>query len=432
MIATAPNRSCFSTSHSEQPSPRANLLAGAAAAAPPPLLIGGTETQPGFAKQDTASGRLVTLDWIRCTLDRHRLDDVLRLLESVFQVESFTHKRGMWFFKHRLVADGVPVMVLFDALSPEEARDCWEPVMSRDEYHSSANGEIPYLTLDDDVESDDDVKPYICVDVAGSALAGLTVAARFALLMQFCDWSAKFTRLDVAIDERGGMAFDLIGLMADSVEAGELCVLRKSSRVISRAREEVSGDTLYLGSRESPVFVRVYDKGLEMGNATMGQHVRFEVEYKDSHAHAFAYSLAHSRPVDESGDRCEHDTVTVCKLAHDLALSSVDFRENNGRSELSRRPRVGWWEEFRAGADDLSLDVPPRGESTLDSYVKWMCEAVIPTLIRIKHQTGQSVDDLCRAMIERAELPAPAEFIVSQRVYDWLHRDDPVDEVIPI
>lgn len=40
------------------------------------------------------------------------------------------------------------------------------------------------------------------------------------------------------------------------------------------------GDTLYLGSRQSPQYGRIYDKGIESGHAPKGHLWRYEVEYK--------------------------------------------------------------------------------------------------------------------------------------------------------
>lgn len=45
-----------------------------------------------------------------------------------------------------------------------------------------------------------------------------------------------------------------------------------------------SGDTLYLGSRKSTIFFRIYDKGRESGDEQYAGQVRFEIEYHGERA----------------------------------------------------------------------------------------------------------------------------------------------------
>ena len=58
-----------------------------------------------------------------------------------------------------------------------------------------------------------------------------------------------------------------------------------------------TGDTLYCGSRTSPTFGRLYDKGLQTGAAVAGRWFRYEVEYKGHVAQQVAKE-AHVQPVD--------------------------------------------------------------------------------------------------------------------------------------
>lgn len=58
----------------------------------------------------------------------------------------------------------------------------------------------------------------------------------------------------------------------------------KSSRIVSSD----GGETLYIGSRNSEQFGRLYDKGKHTGKADKGLWYRYEVEYKRSMAKAAA------------------------------------------------------------------------------------------------------------------------------------------------
>lgn len=54
----------------------------------------------------------------------------------------------------------------------------------------------------------------------------------------------------------------------------------KKSHKFSRFTGGGGGETLYLGSRQSPQYGRLYDKGIQSGQAPVGELWRMEVEYK--------------------------------------------------------------------------------------------------------------------------------------------------------
>jgi len=53
--------------------------------------------------------------------------------------------------------------------------------------------------------------------------------------------------------------------------------------------------TLYSGSRSSEVFMRIYDKGIESGEARFRNHLRYEIEFKGNRARARSSHLAASQ-----------------------------------------------------------------------------------------------------------------------------------------
>jgi hypothetical protein len=91
------------------------------------------------------------------------------------------------------------------------------------------------------------------------------------------------SRLDVALDFREGPDFfnDMAEWLIDYASKNRLTVSYAGDW-----SQGVSGRTLYVGSRKSPVFVRLYEKGLEQlkrGNSSAPvDWVRFEAEIKPS------------------------------------------------------------------------------------------------------------------------------------------------------
>lgn len=106
---------------------------------------------------------------------------------------------------------------------------------------------------------------------------------RHALSLQ----RVNVTRLDFAIDVVDGFSPQEF---QDRFERGEIQSSAKKITVIE-SREEGSslGKTVYLGSRKSERFLRVYDKGLETGKG--GSWTRIEIELKQGVATAVARAM---------------------------------------------------------------------------------------------------------------------------------------------
>lgn len=70
-------------------------------------------------------------------------------------------------------------------------------------------------------------------------------------------------------------------------------------RKIALIKAHPAGQTLYIGSRQSDTFLRLYDKGAENGSDTSGKTWRYEVEYKNDRAREVSNMLnRHSSPHD--------------------------------------------------------------------------------------------------------------------------------------
>jgi hypothetical protein len=96
------------------------------------------------------------------------------------------------------------------------------------------------------------------------------------------------TRVDICIDWVG-CGIDLVGSILASCHAGELCGLRTwkdgTEHVIGGLDR---GRAVRLGSRESEVFARAYDKGVQTRSAPAGHWERLEAEFKGARASAAA------------------------------------------------------------------------------------------------------------------------------------------------
>jgi len=124
--------------------------------------------------------------------------------------------------------------------------------------------------------------------ISGTALRELLTRSGLSqreILRQLSDLEGRFTRLDIAKDVRG-ISIDLDGVYK-AISAGKT---KGTARSFSQMHSPNGGNTIYVGSRESERFVRIYDKAAQMG--LIGeQWKRFEIECKGMVARAMANVL---------------------------------------------------------------------------------------------------------------------------------------------
>lgn len=166
---------------------------------------------------------------------------------------------------------------------------------------------------------------------------------------------ARFTRVDVALDDYDSRLF--VGRTWDAMQAGDWVTrFRSYSRIQSVDRYDATrnGDTVYIGSRSSEAFVRVYDKAAESGDLS-GHWVRLEFEFKGPRA-------------DEVAGRIARETINLRSLIYYY----IDFKHRmDGVKTPKNWPTADWWAEFIApmGKDRLYF---PQYEKGLEEIEAWL------------------------------------------------------------
>lgn len=221
------------------------------------------------------------------------------------------------------------------------------------------------------------------------------------LLVEFIadlrELGARITRLDVAVDFHDVDGVGLIAQAHSACERFELCRARQwEMRQPRLAHGDSLGATLYMGTRGkdgSGRYVRVYDKGLETGEAPAGQWERWEVEFsKDCADQAAAQIVAAWRSGlgDSSG--------AWARCAAGLAFGAVDFRvfletDSGDLVRLSRRPVAQWWADLLQHLPVIVVRAR-RQLSTLKGYASWVVRAAASRLVRLQRRTGMLLEDI--------------------------------------
>ncbi|MEG5044619.1 replication initiation factor domain-containing protein [Microcoleus sp. B4-C1] len=175
------------------------------------------------------------------------------------------------------------------------------------------------------------------VDLNGSTLAGVTFD-KIAALLAFCQFEEEFVanRIDIALDfpvqtPRLSRRYWEV-FLADNLLVGYRAVKR-----ISNSGNNRPGTTVYLGSRESERFVRIYDKNIDGID-----YDRLEIEFKRTRAEWIMQEMV-SCPVDE-----------LPKFLNGVVCGQINFSRQREDIEFFKDYKYG---SISVPAPSLHLDI---------------------------------------------------------------------------
>lgn len=178
--------------------------------------------------------------------------------------------------------------------------------------------------------------------------AGLVLALALNL-------AVKVTRIDLAVD---GAAFTP-EMAYKAFKGGQRRGLARRWRWM----ESEEGSTLYIGSRQSKRFMRIYDRrGV----------TRVEVELKEE-----AAGIAFQRVVDGVG-------ATLGAEAIGWVRSICDFVDRSADANVSRCPLLDWWAAFVGGAEKLRVRLGGTVRATLERTRRWLTKQVSAVLATVE------------------------------------------------
>jgi hypothetical protein len=170
----------------------------------------------------------------------------------------------------------------------------------------------------------------------------------------------KCTRLDICRDWIGEPS-DFISRVTAACHSGWLRSARSFQPVITYQDDTntKTGEGIYLGSKASPLFVRLYDKGLEQAAFALGQWLRYEAQLRDDKAHEAACMILSVEAIEDAKP-----------IMLSLLAGSADFREGPREVKPSRLPVPEFWRERWAGLDAVKLRMAP-DVAELDTWLEW-------------------------------------------------------------
>ncbi len=224
------------------------------------------------------------------------------------------------------------------------------------------------------------------------------------LFFDFICYNAKFTRLDVAIDDFQG--YFTIGSIERKVKDRLLTSKFKKARTMETILIESGkgeGKTIYFGSSQSSIQVRMYEKNHEQagkGNDTDNQvWNRTEVQARDDRAQKIAEMIMLS----------EEDEKTVGEIVAGILKYYLRFLVKGKDKNRSRWKTAPFWDKFLGGVEALRLaEVAP--DRTVEKTVNWISNQVAPSLAVMFEAFDGDVDLLMRFIKEGKERLTDKEY----------------------
>lgn len=201
----------------------------------------------------------------------------------------------------------------------------------------------------------------IHVDASSSALAWATDI----LYIPTIQGNVKYTRIDIACDILDDDFYNIISINTKSHNFKTKW--RKWSEIKSydTSSNYIIGRTIYFGSRTSSVFMRIYDKALEKKEDK--DWTRIELEIKSKAAHNLAMMI-NAYPLD--------------KLFFLILNNYIDFIDRNASSNISRCPRLEFWNEFINTNESVTI-APKKEEQNISKTYSWLLKQVSKSLAKI-------------------------------------------------
>jgi phage replication initiation protein len=213
------------------------------------------------------------------------------------------------------------------------------------------------------------------VDLSGGLVAQWLPEKVRAVLQWVLNKNGHLTRLDCALDDR--VRSVSLTTIKDAVAAGQ-CVTRAKcwQKTWSGLIHEgtATGETVYLGSRQSQTLLRIYDKRLQMQAQERPDWqeygIRWELELKQDRAQLCGQMLSYL------------DDTLWLEFIVGVLRSHVDFRDTQrGEDEeyRYRAPLLDWWATLTDGFRKSRLVVEKQPQ-TLAEVKSWLHQSVGPLL----------------------------------------------------
>lgn len=230
-------------------------------------------------------------------------------------------------------------------------------------------------------------------------------------------YSYNITRLDLAYDDHVGL-LDIFQIRKD-IEGRCYTSKSKYAECVWSDNQEtdIRGLTCQVGSDQSAVKIRIYDKAAERG--FKDRHwIRCELQLRDDRAYAAASEIT--------------ELMDIGKTVAGILRNYLVFREPSQDTNKSRWPVAEYWQKVLEDMEKISLWISPGEPYNFDNTEHWLCKQYGQAIVVLDqlHDPDYLVEK-CKEMFPLREL-APkyrkflAEIEPRQKPFDYIIPSYPV------
>lgn len=313
------------------------------------------------------TGLKVTVDWLAFTV--HELNSVTAVIEFLgLEPTMFSAApRGANGYKSMLNLDGFHLSILSDGNADMGI-------------HVNISGSAIGYALSCYAHKNSEVSPFDNVEAFNVDELGQTVLAKF---LSDVSQIGRIVRLDIALDDCDNVHFTLDDVQQYLNNGLVVSKFRTYTNNISKkvSTGEMTGGTIYFGSGQSDVRLRIYDKQLE-------HNAKHPEERVDAPWVRWEFQLRNDRAM--SAVKFLISGTSLGEVASGILNNYMRFIVNDdcNRSRCSIDSR---WVEFLGSVRRLSLAVQTVPK-TLEDKKNWIVSQVLPTLTGIIIADGGSFD----------------------------------------
>lgn len=197
----------------------------------------------------------------------------------------------------------------------------------------------------------------VCVEISGQGCRALETYGHI-------DWPVFFeflmadvnefhiTRLDLAFDDHSGI-LDKVRLKLDTDDH----FYRSRSRTWE-VRYGSKGFSIYHGSRQSDIMIRIYDKAAERGLFDGTHWIRVEMQLRDDNASGAIKAYCNIQDLGQ--------------VFGGLLANYLSYLEESEDSNISRWPVADYWSKLIAGAEAIHIAASPGVDYNIFHLESWL------------------------------------------------------------
>jgi phage replication initiation protein len=199
-------------------------------------------------------------------------------------------------------------------------------------------------------------------------------------------FDGKFTRIDVAVDDKTGEVIPFARIQKAIRKGYVSSRWRTSTEFIKRTLQDgkIIGNTINIGSKQSKMYLRIYDKAMEQ-ESTEESWIRMELQVRDERAEKLQMVLLFDDNVGRIFSQVLNNYIKILKPCRD--------------SNKSRWQIAPWWSSIILEVGKLKLTRQPENRSVEDVR-NWVEKQIGPSLAMLVIADNGEIDDIIKIIVE--------------------------------